>query len=165
MRLSNLYRFTIEGGVNFIFASKMAVNSSCSIVARYICGTPPDRNQECLRRAEPSAPDSPEAAMPSEDVRPGNHRQYLLRPGADGARAPAVAARRATAGAPELSGRAINVLKMLADELMGEVPPRGRAGCRPRPCCAGSRWSGCRLREIAVRGRPMKSSAGPRRAG
>ena len=66
---------------------------------------------------------------------------------------------------PGLSVRAINVLKILAGEIMGGVPER--AGWVPpektRPCFARSPWSGCRRREIADRGRSTKSFAGPKR--
>jgi|SRR5581483_700992 len=68
--------------------------------------------------------DSPEMAMPSEDVVPvtiANTCFGLAQIAPDqGETTPA-----SGEGADEpLSGRAINVLKMLADEIMGEVPPR-----------------------------------------
>jgi hypothetical protein len=69
--------------------------------------------------------DPPEMAMPSEDVVPVTivntcfglaqmvpaQRELLPASGEGG-------------DEPPLSGRAINVLKMLADEIMGEIPPR-----------------------------------------
>jgi hypothetical protein len=68
---------------------------------------------------------SPEMAMPSEDVVP----VYIVNtcfglaqmvP----AQHPVPPALGEHGDEPLLSGRAINVLKMLADEIMGEVPPR-----------------------------------------
>jgi hypothetical protein len=67
---------------------------------------------------------SPETAMPSEDVVPVTIVNTCF------GLAQIVPAQGATPPAPgegadePLSGRAINVLKMLADEIMGEVPPR-----------------------------------------
>jgi len=67
---------------------------------------------------------SPETAMPSEDVVPVtivNTCFGLAQIVPDQGEMPAAPGQ----GAEEpLSGRAINVLRMLADEIMGEVPPR-----------------------------------------
>ena len=68
---------------------------------------------------------SPAVAMPSEDVVPVTivntcFGQAQMVP----VRREALPAQDESAGEPQLSGRAINVLKMLADEIMGEVPPR-----------------------------------------
>jgi len=67
---------------------------------------------------------SPETAMPSEDVVPVTivNTCFGL---AQIVPAPGAIPPASSEGAEEpLSGRAINVLKMLADEIMGEVPPR-----------------------------------------
>lgn len=66
---------------------------------------------------------SPEMAMPGEDVAPVHiiNTCFGLAQVVPARRLPA---RGDRATAPELSGRAVNVLKMLADEIMGEVPPR-----------------------------------------
>jgi hypothetical protein len=68
---------------------------------------------------------TPETAMPSEDVVP----VYIVNTCFGQAQMvpverPALPARSERADEAPLSGRAINVLKMLADEIMGEVPPR-----------------------------------------
>ncbi len=69
--------------------------------------------------------DSPERAMPSEDVVPVHivNTCFGLAQMVP-AQGELLPARSEGAGEPPLSGRALNVLKMLADELMGEVPPR-----------------------------------------
>jgi hypothetical protein len=68
---------------------------------------------------------SPETAMPSEDVVPVTivNTCFGLAQMVPVQR-PLLPPRGEEAGGPELSGRAVNVLKMLADELTGEVPPR-----------------------------------------
>ncbi len=67
---------------------------------------------------------SPETAMPSEDVIPVTLVNTCFSLAhmvpAQGGPPPAPGERE---GEPQLSGRAINVLKMLANEIMGEVPP------------------------------------------
>ncbi len=71
---------------------------------------------------------APEMAMPSEDVVPVTIVNTCF------GLAQIVPAQGETPAAPgesadePLSGRAINVLKMLADEIMGEVPPSRRLG-------------------------------------
>jgi hypothetical protein len=68
---------------------------------------------------------SPETAMPEEDVVPVHIVNTCfglaqIVPAQGGA----LPARGESAAEPQLSGRALNVLKMLADEITGEVPPR-----------------------------------------
>lgn len=68
---------------------------------------------------------SPETATPGEDVVPVTIVNTCfglaqMVPSDSGS----LPARGDRADEPPLSGRAINVLKMLADEIMGEVPPR-----------------------------------------
>jgi hypothetical protein len=68
---------------------------------------------------------SPDTAMPDEDVVPVTIVNTCFGLAqmvpAQGRALPAPAD---SEGVPQLSGRAVNVLKMLADEIMGEVPPR-----------------------------------------
>ena len=68
---------------------------------------------------------SPEMAMSSEDVVPVHivNTCFGLAQIVP-AQHPVLPARDERESASELSGRAINVLKMLANEIMGEVPPR-----------------------------------------
>jgi len=68
---------------------------------------------------------SPETAMPSEDVVPVTivNTCFGLAQMVPGQRE-VLPASDERADDPQLSGRATNVLKMLADEIMGEVPPR-----------------------------------------
>lgn len=67
----------------------------------------------------------PETAMPSEDVVPVTivNTCFGLAQMAPANRE-ALPVQGEGAGEPQLSGRAINVLKMLADEIVGEVPLR-----------------------------------------
>lgn len=67
---------------------------------------------------------SSKTAMPSEDVVPVTivNTCFGLAQMAPARRE--VLPVQSEGGEPQLSGRAINVLKMLADEIMGDVPPR-----------------------------------------
>jgi hypothetical protein len=68
---------------------------------------------------------SPETAIPSEDVVPVHivNTCFGLAQMVPARHEP-LPARGDREGEPQLSGRAINVLRMLADEIMGEIPPR-----------------------------------------